>query len=201
MDCKCKYCGEIFKQNVHGRKKQYCSKPECIKAAKNETQRKWYAKKMDKLEGAKIKIIEQKDPKKNVIYSNNVKPKYINPTNYENFHDIIEIAKEFGTVKFQLDEKMKKTQAEQSFYDKCDQDLLHKLEDLDDEAADLEEQIVKLVKEYIPIRKQRRVVKDRLLLLQGLSMGMRNNPNEYVFSTIKGFEKQRYYNSNKEKKE
>ena len=45
---KCKYCGNEFEQKKRGRK-EYCDKPECIRKARNETQRKWYAKKNKKI--------------------------------------------------------------------------------------------------------------------------------------------------------
>ena len=63
----CKYCGEEFETNARGKKKDYCNKPECIRQAKNEAQRKWYANKMQVLKGTKARIIEQKDEKK-VVY-------------------------------------------------------------------------------------------------------------------------------------
>ena len=65
---KCKYCGQEFEQNKRGKKKDYCNKEECLKKARNDTQKKWYANKLKVLEGVKTKIVEQKEEKK-VVYS------------------------------------------------------------------------------------------------------------------------------------
>ena len=68
LENRCKYCGGIIEQPKRGRKRDYCKKPECIRKMKNEIQRKWYAKKMEKLKGVKSRIVEQKEGK-TVIYS------------------------------------------------------------------------------------------------------------------------------------
>jgi len=42
---KCRHCGRLFRPDSRNHKKQkYCSKPECRKASKAESQRKWVAK-------------------------------------------------------------------------------------------------------------------------------------------------------------
>lgn len=42
---KCKHCGKLYKINPHrGALHQYCSKPECRKASRAESQRRWLAK-------------------------------------------------------------------------------------------------------------------------------------------------------------
>ena len=59
---KCKYCGAEFEQG-NGRRREYCYKEECVRKARNETQRKWYAKKRKN----SLKVEENKTPM--VVYS------------------------------------------------------------------------------------------------------------------------------------
>ena len=44
----CKYCGEEFEYSNRGKERGHCRKEECLKKAKNEAQKKWYANKVKK---------------------------------------------------------------------------------------------------------------------------------------------------------
>lgn len=56
---KCKYCGEEINQSKRGRKKEYCNKEDCLRQARNEANRKWYANKMNKEQEEAIKYFNE----------------------------------------------------------------------------------------------------------------------------------------------
>lgn len=192
---KCKYCGQEFTQNKHGRKKEYCDNADCIKKARNDANKKWYAKKMGVLQGVKVKIVEQKEDKK-VVFNSNEKVKPITTNDYSDFRDIIDLAKQIGTVQFEISEKLKKYNEKQSYYDKLTQVFLHNLESLDENDDKLEEKIIAETKTYIKQRKERRLVKDKFAILRTLTDRRIDNPNEFVFKEIARRKGPREYNPN-----
>ncbi len=191
---RCKYCGDIIEQPKRGRKRDYCRKEECIRKMKNEVQRKWYANKMKILEGTKNRIIEQKDEKK-IIYSST--DKAIHGVEKEDFTREIELARQLGAVKFEIQEEIRKLAPEISKYDKEDQVFLHNIENLLKQDTIYEEDVITLVKKHIENRPDRRIVKDKISILNGLQGGIMKNPNQYVVEFIRNRDK-RQYNPNKE---
>ena len=186
---KCKYCGGEFTPNKTGKKKEYCNKEECIKKAKNETQRKWYANKMNVLNGAKARVVEQAEEKK-IIYSST--DKALNSVKNEDFSDVISIARKLGAVIYEIDEELKKHAQKQSSFDKCDQVFLHKLEEFAKEDEIYEDELMEVVREHINARQNRRVVKDKEEILRQLKKGVISNPNEYVVQFIKSRNQREY---------
>ena len=168
---KCKYCGNEFEQKKRGRK-EYCDRPECIRKARNETQRKWYAKKNQK-------VVEVQNTE-TVVYS--VQERLENRLNMPNTGDIIEIAKQLGTIRFQLVQMIEKERSYITTYDKADQDFLHKLENLE-ELTD-KEAIEMFIKEK-KNRENRRNYKIRYYLIQCLLESIvLKNPSAFISQTI-----------------
>lgn len=182
---KCKYCGEQFVPNKYGVKKSYCNKSECIRKARNESQRKWYAKKMEALKGSKVKIIEnktvaEKKEEKKVIYSSADKEN--TKLEMQDFGDILKLARDLGTIRFQLIQLAQKESSKMSNFDKQDQDFLHNLEFLDELT---EEEVIKMILEEKKSREKRRNVKNRYFLISALLDGILiKNPNQYVIQII-----------------
>lgn len=179
---KCKYCGQEFEQNKRGRKKEYCSKIECIRKARNDANKKWYANKLKVLEGTKNRIIEQKTEKK-IIYSST--DRAMNSLRNEDFTDIIELARELGAIRFKISEKLKSYAPEQSLSDKIDQVFLHRLEELAKKDEVYSDEIIDIFKEHINTRQNRRTTKDKQEMLQHLLQGIIANPAAYVAEFIK----------------
>lgn len=183
----CKYCGEEFEYSTRGRERVHCRKEECLKKAKNEAQKKWYANKIKKeLGGEKIRIVS-KEEKPQVVYSS--KDRADNRLENEDFSDIIEVSREVGAVRFKIIEMLNKENKKQSFYDRQDQDFLHKLENLE-EITDTE--AVNMIIEEKRKRETRRSYKLRKTMLLTLINGMPKNPNAYVVETIKNRDSFKY---------
>lgn len=178
---KCKYCGEEFETNTRGKKKEYCNKLECIRKAKNEAQRKWYANKMQVLNGTKARIVEQKEEKR-IVYSST--DRAINELNNGNFQDVRECARELSAIRFKITEKIKKLSEEQSLYDKYDQDFLHKIENFAKQDELCEDEVLETVREHINRRNNRRVIKDKEDMFRHLIQGLISNPEQYVVQAI-----------------
>ena len=191
---KCKYCGDIIEQPKRGKKRDYCKKIECLRKARNEANRKWYANKMMVLEGSKNRIIEQKEEKK-IIYSST--DKAMHSSEKEDFSDIIELARELGAIRFKIIEAINKLSPDQSKYDKQDQIFLHNIENEMKKDVVYEEDMLKIIKDYIENRPDRRIIKDKQEMLRHLIQGLISNPNQYVVEYIKNRNK-RQYNPNKE---
>lgn len=187
---KCKYCNEEFTPNARGKKKDYCNKEDCLRQARNEAQRKWYANKMQVLDGTKNRIIEQKEEKK-VVYSS--LDKAMTSLQTQDFSDVLQLARELGALRFKLSEEVKKCCEKQSLYDRHDQDFLHKIENFAKEDELYEDEVVECVKEHINKRQERRVVKDKEDMLRHLMQGIISNPNEYVVQTIKNRDNRKYH--------
>lgn len=186
---KCKYCGCEVEQPKRGKKRTYCRKEECIKKAKNEAQRKWYAKRMEVLKGTKNRIVEQKEEKR-VVYSST--DRAIHNLEKEDFSDVISLARELGAIRFKIIEQIKKLSPELSKHDKTDQIFLHDIENEMKKDVIYEEDIMKIVKKYINNRPDRRVIKDKQEMLSHLIQGVISNPNKYVFEFIKNRNKRSY---------
>lgn len=186
---KCKYCGEEFETNVRGKKRDYCNKPDCIRQAKNEAQRKWYANKMQFLKDTKAKIIKSKD-KNRIVYSST--DRAINELNNGTFQEVKECARELGAIRFKIVELIKKLSQEHSLYDKYDQDFLHKIENFAKQDELKEDEVLEVVREQINKRNNRRVVKDKEEMLKHLIQGLIPNPEQYVVQSIKDRSNRKY---------
>ncbi len=180
---KCKYCGCEFEQPKRGRKKDYCNKEECLRQARNEAKRKWYANKIKKeLSGTKHRIINKTEEEKKpiVIYSSIDRAEH--KLQMPDIGDIRQLAQEIGTARFQLIQMIEKERKSISEYDKYDQDFLHKLENLE-ELTDQE--VINLVLEEKKNRESRRNNKVRYYLIQGLLDGITiKNPPAFVAQAI-----------------
>lgn len=185
---KCKYCGEEFEQAKRGRKKSYCNKENCIRQARNEANRKWYANRIKKeLEGAKHKIIENEQDS-TIVYSSNDRIDY--KLTMPDVGDIKALARELGATIYQLVELIKKERNNLSQYDKADQDFLHKLENLE-ELTDQE--AINLVIKEKKNRESRRNNKIRIYLIQNLLNGITiKNPPAFVEKGIQICKTQKY---------
>lgn len=186
---KCKYCGEEFEQNKRGKKKEYCNKEECLKKAKNDAQKKWYSNKLKVLDGVKTQIVEQKEEKK-VVYSST--DRAINSVSNGDFSDVIELSRKLGTVRFEIQEKLKECFGKQSMFDKQDEMFLHKLEDFAKQDEVYEEEILQAFREHINKRQNRRVIKDKEQMYKHLIEGIIQNPNAYVVEFIKNRDNRKY---------
>lgn len=187
---KCKYCGEEINQPKRGRKREYCNKEDCLRQARNEANRKWYANKMNKeLEGVKHRIVNKEEKK--ILYSST--DKVMNVTVKEDFSDITEIARELGAIKFKIDEELTKLSPEQSKFDKQDQIFLHNIEELIKQEEITEEDVLKIFREYLDKRPNRRVIKDKQEMLMRLKQGIIKNPNQYIYEFIKNRDNRHYH--------
>ena len=186
---KCKYCGEEFEQNKRGRKKEYCSKIECIRKARNDANKKWYANKLKILKGSRNRIVEHKT-QKTIVYSST--DRALNSLKNEDFTDVIELARELGAIRFKIQEKIRSYSPDQSLCDKVDQIFLHKLEELAKKDIVYSDEIIDTVKEHINMRQNRRVTKDKQEMLQHLIQGCISNPTEYVTEFIKKRDRRTY---------
>lgn len=184
----CKYCGEEFEYSNRGKERVHCRKEECLKKAKNEAQKKWYANKVKKeLQGTDIRIVSKEENKPQIVYSS--KDRSDNRLENEDFSDIIEVSRELGAVRFKIIEMLNKENKKQSFYDGQDQDFLHKLENLE-EITDTE--AVNMIIEEKRKRETRRSHKMRQTMLRTMINGMPKNPNAYVVETIKNRDNFKY---------
>lgn len=183
----CKYCNEEFEYSNRGKERVHCQKVECIRKAKNEAQRKWYANKIKKeLAGENIRIVS-KENKPQIVYSS--RDRENNRLEKEDFSDIIEVSRELGAIRFKMVEMLNKENKKQSFYDGQDQDFLHKLENLE-EITDTE--AVNMIIEEKRKRETRRSHKMRQTMLRTMINGMPKNPNAYVVETIKNRDNFKY---------
>ena len=184
----CKYCGEEFEYSNRGKERVHCRKEECLKKAKNEAQKKWYANKVKKeLQGTDIRIVSKEENRPQIVYSS--KDRSDNRLENEDFSDIIEVSRELGAVRFKIIEMLNKENKKQSFYDGQDQDFLHKLENLE-EITDTE--AVNMIIEEKRKRETRRSHKMRQTMLRTMINGMPKNPNAYVVETIKNRDNFKY---------
>ena len=174
----CKYCGEEFEYSNRGKERVHCRKEECLKKAKNEAQKKWYANKVKKeLQGTDIRIVSKEENKPQIVYSS----KDRSDNRLENG--------DLGTVRFKILELLNKESKKQSLYDRQDQDFLHKLEGLE-ELTDTE--AINMIVEEKKKREVRRSHKIRKAMLMKMVEGIMKNPNAYVVETIKNRDNFKY---------
>lgn len=179
VEDRCKYCGDIIEQPKRGRKRDYCKKLECLRKARNEANRKWYANKMKILEGAKTKIIEQKEEKK-IIYSS--KDKEDTKAKMPDVGDILQMARNFGSFRYSLIQALQKEQLEEEKYNKADQTFLHKLEFLEELTDD---EATQMIIEEKKSREQRRNIKNRRYLIKAMLDSIKmKNPNAFIVKAI-----------------
>ncbi len=141
------------------------------------------------LEGIKHKIVNKEEKK--ILYSST--DKVMNITAKEDFSDVLEIAREVGAIKFKIEEAIKKLSPEQSNCDKQDQVFLHNIENLMKQDEIEENDVLKIFREYLDKRPNRRIVKDKLEMLLRLKQGIIKNPNQYVYEFIKNRDNRKYH--------
>lgn len=186
----CKYCGCEIEQPKRGRKREYCNKKDCLRQARNEANRKWYANKINKeLEGVKHRIVNKEEKK--ILYSST--DKAINVTAKEDFSDVLELARKLGAIRYEITEKIKSLNPDLSTSDKQDQVFLHNIENLMKQDEIAEEDVLKIFKEYLDKRPNRRIVKDKQEMLRHLIQGLISNPNQYVHEFIKNRNNRHYH--------
>ena len=187
---KCKYCSCEFEQPKKGRKREYCNKEDCLRQAKNEANRKWYANKMNKeLAGVKHRIVNKEEKK--ILYSST--DKVMNVTIKEDFSDVVELARKLGAIRYEITEKIKSLDPERSNFDKQDQVFLHNIEELMKQDEITEEDVLNTFKEYLDKRPNRRIIKDKQEMLRHLIQGLISNPNQYVHEFIKNRDNRHYH--------
>lgn len=163
-----------YNKRYEGEKKDYCDREECLRQAKNEAQRKWYKNKRNK-DLSKTSSVEKKEEPR-VVYSTNDKIEHNLKTT--DTSDIKILARELGSITYQLVELIKKEREKLSIYDKQDQEFLHRIENLE-ELTD-QEAINLMIKEK-KIRESRRNNKVRIYLIQSLLNGITiKNPAMFV---------------------
>ena len=87
---KCRHCGSLYRPDPRNYKKQkYCSKPECRKASKAESQRKWVQKNPDYFRGAQNVFRVQQWRKKHPGYSKRRQNKSSLQENSETLQDFL----------------------------------------------------------------------------------------------------------------
>ncbi len=186
----CKYCGCEFEQPKKGRKREYCNKEDCLRQARNEANRKWYANKMNKeLAGVKHRIVNKEEKK--ILYSST--NKVINVTAKEDFSDVLELARKLGAIRYEITEKIKSLSPEQSKFDKQDEIFLHNIEELMKQDEIEEKDVLDVFREYLDKRPNRRIVKDKQEMLKHLIQGLISNPNQYVYEFIKNRDNRHYH--------
>ena len=180
---RCKFCGEQF-EIKRGRMTDHCRKDECIKKAHVEAQKRFIEKKKKEKQlaesklKAEVKIKKEETPK--IIYS--AKEKTQTKIEMNDFGDILQIARELGSVRYRLVELAKKNNEEVSKYDKEDQKFLHSLEFLE-ELTD--EEAMKMIIEEKKNRELRRNIKNRKYLIQFLLDSILvKNPNAFMVQVI-----------------
>ena len=94
------------------------------------------------------------------------------------FGDILEIAIKITDLRNELLEKIKIDREQDKYYNGIDQDFLHHVEMLDKLS---DKQAIDIILKEKESRKNRRNVKNRVFILQGILNSM-TNPNLYVFA-------------------
>lgn len=94
------------------------------------------------------------------------------------FGDILEIAIKITELRNELLEKIKVDREKDKYYNGIDQDFLHHVEMLDKLS---DKQAIDIILKEKESRKNRRNVKNRVFLIQGMLNSM-TNPNLYIFA-------------------
>lgn len=121
--------------------------------------------------------IENDETKKDYNKAENI----LSGQNLKDYGDILQIAIEMQKYRNQLLELIKKERENVKYYGGIDQDFLHKIENIE-ELSD-EEAIEILLKEKHS-RKDRRVCKNRIWILQSLMDKILHNPYQFVLEGI-----------------
>lgn len=131
----------------------------------------------------------------NEIENNKVMTNTITDDDTSNYGDIISLAIQITDLRNELVEKIKNDRERDRYYNGVDQDFLHHVENLD-KLTDKE--AIDIILKEKESRKNRRTVKNRIFLIQGLLNSM-TNPNLYQF-VINGIDKTKNfeYKSRKE---
>lgn len=144
------------------------------------------------LEGVKHRIVNKEEKK--ILYSST--DKLMNVTSKEDFSDVLELARKLGAVRYEITEKIKSLSPEQSKFDKQDEIFLHNIEELMRKDEIAEEDVLKIFKEYLDKRPNRRIIKDKQEMLKHLIQGLISNPNQYVCEFIKNRDNRHYHLKN-----
>ena len=211
MKLKCEYCGNYFESD---RKRKYCKDIECIRRRSVESSRKTYMKK--KSEQGKIirrtyineqgKIIrktyinEQGKNENNEIDGIKILEEHKKENNIvcekeividEGFGDLIQIAREIGTIRFSLIQQIQKINEKVKEHNNIEQDLLHRLENVEQLS---ESEAVEIAVSLKKNRNDRRIVKNSqylisLLLNKAVPI---KSPEKYVRKAIEIVKDRKY---------
>lgn len=166
----CKNCGREFIQYGRGRARMYCYAPDC------EAKRK---------QNIISKTSKEVDfaPEVNVIYSQDI----VEDTG---FGDVIQAAREYGATRFKLIEQIQKVNSRVIETNKIEQDLLHKLEFIEDLTDKEAQEIAVSLKKN---RQDRRVAKNLQFLVKSLLDKMPlKTPEKFVRKGIEMINEQKY---------
>lgn len=200
---KCIFCGAEFEQNKKGRKKNYCAKIECKKRANSLAQHKYHQKKRMEAEKKIAEFCTQKryEPEKKEEQLVRTNPnneirlyredeiiyvKDLLPVADELAIEVLDFAKRLGALKYEGEQLKIKLAKEQSKNDQNDSKLLHFIESTQKMTVG---EIIKLFCDEGKNREQRRDAKCFWGIVNGLIVGIPNNPHEYAQKAIKGIAK------------
>ena len=181
---KCRFCGEEFEPNKRGVKTDFCKREECKKQRKKEVQRQYLERKKSIAAPVVMKVEENNSIEE---YKNNV---VCNKVSTDSYGDIIEKARELGTIRYELVTALISLKEKISKTDKIEQDLLHMIENVEELTAEGAIDISIKIKKN---RNQRREYKDRYFLLSSLTNGIIiKNPERYIRKGIEMVRNQTY---------
>lgn len=194
MELKCEFCGNYFESD---RKVKYCKNIECIRARSVEASKKYIMKK--KLEQGQIVrqryVNENGETISTVIKNdNNSKENIVCEKQIvvdEGFGDLIQIAREIGTIRFSLIQQIQKINEKVKEYNNIEQDLLHRLENVEQLS---ESEAVEIAVSLKKNRNDRRIVKNSqylisLLLNKAVPI---KSPEKYVRKAIEIVKDRKY---------
>lgn len=141
------------------------------------------------LAGVKHRIVNKEEKK--ILYSST--DKVMNVTAKEDFSDVVELARKLGAIRYEITEYIKSLNPDLSISDKQDQVFLHNIEELMKQDEIAEEDVLKIFKEYLDKRPNRRIIKDKQEMLKHLIQGLISNPNQYVCEFIKNRNNRHYH--------
>ncbi len=166
---KCIYCGEEIEYVGVGRKRQYCDKAECLDKLKQDRAEKYKQNRLAKKAKMEPILVVEDNP----VYE---EPAITANELIQDLSDILEISRQLGSIRFQLIQLVEQERAEQSKYDKLDQQLLHELEFNNNITTP---EILELWKNGKENRARRRNAKQRIQLLQLILNGITiKNPSK-----------------------
>lgn len=199
MKLKCEFCGNYFESD---RKRKYCKDIECIRRRSVESSKKTYMKKKseqgtiirrtyineqgriidNEIDG--IKILEEHKNENNIVCEKEI-------VIDEGFGDLIQIAREIGTIRFSLIQQIQKINEKVKEHNSIEQDLLHRLENVEQLS---ENEAVEIAVSLKKNRNDRRIVKNsqyliRLLLNKAVPI---KSPEKYVRKAIELVKDRKY---------